>query len=91
MDKYGSPIALPGSWEVKKEKRIDSSPPSPAYFKAGQDDGGWEVSQTNLAGASLHSAARNNKATRLLTWLVQTTKSSAKDLSLRIVKLQYTS
>ena len=61
------PLPYPDLEKLKKEKRIDSSPPSPAYFKAGQDDGGWEVSQTNLAGASLHSAARNNKATRLLT------------------------
>jgi hypothetical protein len=46
---------------------------------------------TNLAGSGLRSVARNNKATRLLTRPGQTTKSSAKDLSLRIVKLQYAS
>ena len=47
-----------------------------------------ECISTNLAGAGLRSVARNNKATRLLTRPGQTTKSSAKDLSLRIVKLQ---
>ena len=43
---------------------------------------------TNLADAGLRSVARNNKATRLLTRPGQTAKSSAKDSSLRIVKLQ---
>ena len=47
-----------------------------------------ECISTNLAGAGLRSVARNNKATRLLTRPGQATKSSAKDLSLRIVKLQ---
>ena len=46
---------------------------------------------TNLADSGLRSVARNNKATRLLTRPGQTTKSSAKDLSLRAVKLQYAS
>ena len=50
-----------------------------------------EVFSTNLADAGLRSVARNNKATRLLTRPGQTTKSSAKDLSLRIVKLQFVS
>lgn len=49
---------------------------------------GREYISTNLADAGLRSVARNNKATRLLTRPGQTTKSSAKDLSLRIVKLQ---
>lgn len=49
---------------------------------------GRESISTNLADAGLRSVARNNKATRLLTRPGQTTKSSAKDLSLRIVKLQ---
>ena len=50
-----------------------------------------ECISTNLAGAGLRSVARNNKATRLLTRPGQATKSSAKDLSLRIVKLQFAS
>lgn len=52
---------------------------------------GANVFATNLADEGLRSVARNNKATRLLTRPCRTTKSSAKDLSLRIVKLQYTS
>ena len=44
---------------------------------------------TNLAEEGLRSAARNNKATRLLTRPSRTTQSYAKDLSLRTVKLQY--
>lgn len=52
---------------------------------------GRESISTNLADAGLRSVARNNKATRLLTRPGQTTKSSAKDLSLRIVKLQFAS
>ena len=51
----------------------------------------WGRYLTNLADAGLRSVARNNKATRLLTRPGQTTKSSAKDLSLRIVKLQFVS
>jgi hypothetical protein len=50
-----------------------------------------EVFSTNLAYTGLRSVARNNKATRLLTRPGKTTKSSAKDLSLRIVKLQFVS
>ena len=46
---------------------------------------------TNLGINGLVSADRNNKATLLLTTPRCTIKSSAKDLSLRIVKLQYTS
>ena len=41
--------------------------------------------------AGLRSVARNNKATRLLTRPGWTTKSSAKDSILRVVKLQYAS
>lgn len=44
---------------------------------------------TNLGNAGLRSAARNNKATRLLTRPGYTSKSSAKDSSQRKVKLQY--
>jgi hypothetical protein len=54
--------------------------------KADRSSGG-----TNLAGAGLRSAARNNKATRLLIRPDQATKSSAKDLSPHTVKLQYAS
>jgi hypothetical protein len=46
--------------------------------------------QIKLA-AGLRSVARNYKATRLLTRPGQATKSSAKDSSLRAVKLQYAS
>jgi hypothetical protein len=46
---------------------------------------------TNRAGAGLGSVDRNNKTTRPLTPPVQTTKSSAKDLSPHTVKLQYAS
>jgi hypothetical protein len=45
---------------------------------------------TNLGINGLASADRNNKATLPLTAPRCTIKSSAKDLSLRIVKLQYT-
>ena len=54
----------------------------------------WQVrfrNGTNLGINGLVSADRNNKATLLLTTPRCTIKSSAKDLSLRIVKLQYTS
>lgn len=44
---------------------------------------------TNLGINGLVSADRNNKATLPLTTPRCTIKSSAKDLSLRIVKLQY--
>jgi hypothetical protein len=50
-----------------------------------------EVKDKSRQQAGLRSAARNNKATRLLTRPGCTTKSSAKDLSLRIVKLQFVS
>ena len=53
--------------------------------KAHDIDGGV---LTNLADAGLRSAARNNKATRLLTRPGRTAKSSAKDSSQRAVKLQ---
>ena len=46
---------------------------------------------TNLGINGLVSADRNNKATLPLTTPRCTIKSSAKDLSLRTVKLQYTS
>lgn len=52
---------------------------------------GWFRNGTNLGINGLVSADRNNKATLLLTTPRCTIKSSAKDLSLRIVKLQYTS
>ena len=42
---------------------------------------------TNLGNTGLRSAARNNKATRLLTRPGDTSKSSAKDSSQRAVKL----
>ena len=44
---------------------------------------------TNRAESGLRSAARNNKATRLLTRPVPTSKSSARDSSQRAIKLQY--
>lgn len=44
---------------------------------------------TNLDGVGLASADRNNKATLPLTAPSRAIKSSAKDLSLRIVKLPY--
>ena len=50
-----------------------------------------EVKDKSRQQTGLRSAARNNKATRLLTRPGCTTKSSAKDLSLRIVKLQFVS
>ncbi len=43
---------------------------------------------TNLASAGLRSAPRSNTATRLLTRPGWTTKSSAKDSSPRVTKLQ---
>lgn len=50
----------------------------------------WEIPKgTNLGINGLVSADRNNKATLPLTTPRCTIKSSAKDLSLRIVKLQY--
>ena len=62
-------------------------PPSTDRLMSGLATG-RECISTNLADAGLRSVARNNKATRLLTRPGQATKSSAKDLSLRIVKLQ---
>ena len=53
----------------------------------------WEgvpLGGTNLGINGLVSADRNNKATLPLTTPRYTIKSSAKDLSLRIVKLKYT-
>ena len=47
-----------------------------------------DVKSTGLGRDRLRSVDRNNKATLLLTRPGRTTKSSAKDLSLRIVKLQ---
>ena len=44
---------------------------------------------TNLGNTGLRSAARNNKATRLLTGPFRTAKSFAKDLIPRVLKLQY--
>ena len=52
--------------------------------------GGGFLKGTNLGINGLVSADRNNKATLPLTTPRCTIKSSAKDLSLRIVKLQYT-
>lgn len=50
----------------------------------------WGV--CNKSGESgLRSAPRTNKSTQPLTRPARTTKSSAKDLSLRAVKLQYAS
>ena len=46
------------------------------------------VSRNKSGGNGLRSAARNNKATRQRTRPYRATKSSAKDLSLRKVKLQ---
>ena len=50
---------------------------------------GWFLNGTNLGINGLVSADRNNKATLPLTTPRCAIKSSAKDLSLRIVKLQY--
>ena len=44
--------------------------------------------RTNQGSTGLRSIARNNKATRLFTRPGCAAKSSAKDLSLRTVKLQ---
>lgn len=52
---------------------------------------GGSIGGTNLGINGLVSADRNNKATLPLTTPRCTIKSSAKDLSLRTVKLQYTS
>lgn len=51
----------------------------------------WAVfhTGTNLDGIGLASVDRNNKATLPLTAPSRAIKSSAKDLSLRIVKLPY--
>ena len=47
-----------------------------------------DVKSTGLGRDRLRSVDRNNKATLLLTRRCRTTKSSAKDLSPRMVKLQ---
>ena len=52
---------------------------------------GWFLNGTNLGINGLVSADRNNKATLPLTTPRCAIKSSAKDLSLRIVKLQFVS
>ena len=85
---------LPGGSPPERRKRpcgrpwcTSDLPPSTNRRMSGPATG-RECISTNLADAGLRSVARNNKATRLLTRPGQTTKSSAKDLSLRIVKLQ---
>ena len=47
------------------------------------------VKSTNLDERRLASADRNNKATLLLTGPFRTAKSSAKDLTPLVLKLQY--
>lgn len=67
-----------------------SSPINPTHKGLGEINWGVPCG-TNLGINGLVSADRNNKATLPLTTPRCTIKSSAKDLSLRIVKLQYTS
>jgi hypothetical protein len=63
-------------------------PPLGGPLGGGRSNGGRYASRTNRGGAGLRSAARNNKATRLLTRPGHAAKSSAKDLSQRAAKLQ---
>jgi hypothetical protein len=86
---YPSTVVGRGLWRNSLEptpQRLGAwSPSACCHWRAN----GWggSLSSTKLA-AGLRSAARNNKATRLLTRPGLTTKSSAKDLILRTVKLQ---
>jgi hypothetical protein len=61
-----------------RRRRGPRSPPTPRFTGLSQIK----------AASGLRSVARNNKATRLRTRPGRSTKSSAKDLSLRTVKLQ---
>ena len=93
------PGAEPGTETLGGSSQAEGAPSSRSLFRATPPRrpacSRWrrwgECISTNLAGAGLRSVARNNKATRLLTRPGQATKSSAKDLSLRIVKLQFAS
>ena len=97
----GAPSALPRPTlrnfrpGGKTDRAIPGSRPPPLRRPAvggpkSRSDGGerGDFSRTNRAGAGLRSVPRRNKPTRALTRPGRTTKSSAKDSSPRVAKLQ---
>jgi hypothetical protein len=87
------PCLRPGPKDEGSKQRGNPHPPfssTPAHaLRPAAGLGRFRIG-TNLGINGLVSADRSNKATLPLTTPRCTIKSSAKDLSLRIVKLQYT-